>query len=877
MEDPRENPLTRGTSRTCENPGTTPPGLEPGSLGCKRLPLVHMLLDTSWITPAQSSPSALIADNQCAVDIAIFVHKTAESSLQLLTSESVRHVRRVGRASAFTGEYWSRVAVSSREDAAKVTSLIRLRKAVRLRVRRSIPEHEIARHPSSPGLQSLEFSPRRRNAKHARGAAYSALPLRISLKALHCEIWAALNSDILRADEGVWGEYGAAEILKGGGNGRSPRKPADKHHLLAQFPHAKIRERPGRGLSQPLVHTVYDNSWRTVAQSSPSTATVDYQCKVDICIFVHKTVESSPQVSELANFSGLYLCNTVSGDRAVRSLASRLALEKRGGRDACDTAFPSGPLQLFVALCILESHSVALQGQPCLRAPHLMGLTAAQVARAGRNCTCTTMRGAAARARHNSPFREGRGAAQRFVVARPAPLHRNCPRAGLFPLLTPAHSQPLNCTLVPLQRILTTGVLRTDEGEARVAWSRAGIKGGRNGRSLRKHARPTASSGTIPMCGNPGATPPGIELGSSLWESKAAVAERLACSPPAKSNRVQPSGGSLPDFASGGRAGRCSWSAGFLGDLTFPRSFIPALLHTHLTSPSSALKTSIFKTRSDVAVPLTWAYPFSDCMREALGTGLVPVWLLHGAKGSLSDELTSLLKDCSRSTPAPCGCLQKLKGERYRLNVVVSELRAAASVEYQTALVAFVNCLIISTPQLKDRIRIRNEFVEVVLQVINSVRLPHRHVAKRCEIGTYLLVEQNKLTLIQFWHKQVLFASRRTLSPPEGRRLCSPKVGCGADRCRLQFDTPLFYYMLFTVKSGGECQDWVMGPACLSPLPLSSVQTSPPGRATLTQRLCFVRRSQAAAGSRRPQVSVAVAVQLFASALVADWRFLFQP
>ena len=54
---------------------------------------------------------------------------------------------------------------------------------------------------------------------------------------------------------------------------------------------------------------------------------------------------------------------------------------------------------------------------------------------------------------------------------------------------------------------------------------------------------------------------------------------------------------------------------------------------------------------------------------------------------------------------------RELKGERYRLNVIVSELKTAATVDYQTALVAFINCIIISTPQLKDRIRIRNEFI----------------------------------------------------------------------------------------------------------------------------------------------------------------------
>jgi hypothetical protein len=60
--------------------------------------------------------------------------------------------------------------------------------------------------------------------------------------------------------------------------------------------------------------------------------------------------------------------------------------------------------------------------------------------------------------------------------------------------------------------------------------------------------------------------------------------------------------------------------------------------------------------------------------------------------------------------------LQEQKNERYRLQIVVRELQWALSkgqetADYQTAIVAFINCLIISTPQLRDRIRIRNEFI----------------------------------------------------------------------------------------------------------------------------------------------------------------------
>ncbi|KAJ8886120.1 hypothetical protein PR048_012329 [Dryococelus australis] len=40
-----------------------------------------------------------------------------------------------------------------------------------------------------------------------------------------------------------------------------------------------------------LVHTVFDTSWRTLAQSSPSTATADNRCAFNIHISVHKIVD----------------------------------------------------------------------------------------------------------------------------------------------------------------------------------------------------------------------------------------------------------------------------------------------------------------------------------------------------------------------------------------------------------------------------------------------------------------------------------------------------------------------------------------------------------------------------------------------------------
>ncbi|KAJ8870633.1 hypothetical protein PR048_029656 [Dryococelus australis] len=62
------------------------------------------------------------------------------------------------------------------------------------------------------------------------------------------------------------------------------------------------------------------------------------------------------------------------------------------------------------------------------------------------------------------------------------------------------------------------------------------------------------------------------------------VAERLARSPPTKVNRVQ------------SPAGRCRWSAGFLGVLPFPPPLHSGAAPYSLQSSSSALKTSLLRT-----------------------------------------------------------------------------------------------------------------------------------------------------------------------------------------------------------------------------------------------------------------------------------------
>ncbi|KAJ8897703.1 hypothetical protein PR048_003053 [Dryococelus australis] len=75
-----------------------------------------------------------------------------------------------------------------------------------------------------------------------------------------------------------------------------------------------------------------------------------------------------------------------------------------------------------------------------------------------------------------------------------------------------------------------------------------------------KTLRPATSSGTMPTYEH-------ALSYCSYFKGGATVVERIACSPPTKAIRAQSPAGSIRIFACGNRAGRCRWSAGFLGDL----------------------------------------------------------------------------------------------------------------------------------------------------------------------------------------------------------------------------------------------------------------------------------------------------------------------
>lgn len=63
---------------------------------------------------------------------------------------------------------------------------------------------------------------------------------------------------------------------------------------------------------------------------------------------------------------------------------------------------------------------------------------------------------------------------------------------------------------------------------------------------------------------------------------------------------------------------------------------------------------------------------------------------------------------------------QNLKKYKYRFQFVIDEMKASEVVEYSTALVAFVNCVIISLASLNERVRIRNEFLGKYLFILDS-------------------------------------------------------------------------------------------------------------------------------------------------------------
>ncbi|KAJ8298510.1 hypothetical protein KUTeg_025041, partial [Tegillarca granosa] len=64
-----------------------------------------------------------------------------------------------------------------------------------------------------------------------------------------------------------------------------------------------------------------------------------------------------------------------------------------------------------------------------------------------------------------------------------------------------------------------------------------------------------------------------------------------------------------------------------------------------------------------------------------------------------------------------------IKKQRYRFSIIVNELRTAELTSYKTTVMAFINCILVATEDLHERIRIRNEFIGLnLLDLINNLR-----------------------------------------------------------------------------------------------------------------------------------------------------------
>ncbi|KAL4230753.1 hypothetical protein ACF0H5_011128 [Mactra antiquata] len=63
------------------------------------------------------------------------------------------------------------------------------------------------------------------------------------------------------------------------------------------------------------------------------------------------------------------------------------------------------------------------------------------------------------------------------------------------------------------------------------------------------------------------------------------------------------------------------------------------------------------------------------------------------------------------------------KKHRYKFSVIVHELRTTEVVQYKTTLIAFINCILVATEDLEERVRLRQQFIGLnLLDVIDLLR-----------------------------------------------------------------------------------------------------------------------------------------------------------
>lgn len=94
-----------------------------------------------------------------------------------------------------------------------------------------------------------------------------------------------------------------------------------------------------------------------------------------------------------------------------------------------------------------------------------------------------------------------------------------------------------------------------------------------------------------------------------------------------------------------------------------------------------------------------------------------------------------------------CECFQVAKKHRYKFSVIVHELRTAELVSYKTILIAFINCILVATEDLEDRVRLRNQFIGAnSLVAFGRVSFSHNIIFAKnksdniqCDTSSYLV------------------------------------------------------------------------------------------------------------------------------------------
>lgn len=94
---------------------------------------------------------------------------------------------------------------------------------------------------------------------------------------------------------------------------------------------------------------------------------------------------------------------------------------------------------------------------------------------------------------------------------------------------------------------------------------------------------------------------------------------------------------------------------------------------------------------------------------QQLGRAYVPGGRLYLYK-SLHSLASSYVIICIIMHSKASLLLQTSKKKRYRFSLVLDELTRTDNVHYKVILLEFINCVIIYTEDVEDRIRIRNEF-----------------------------------------------------------------------------------------------------------------------------------------------------------------------